>query len=249
MIAAAQTEFIPQFDVPHLVALALAPLLPAALAWWVHRAGTEKLTLQVGWALAGLLVVNEIGYRTFHYFDAENFNEFLELSLPFHICPLALFAGCIALWRRSQVAYELVYFWGLVGTINGLLYPDIVRDWAFPSYGFIGYFTSHCGVLWAALYATWGLGMRPTWRSVGRSFLLLNATAVVLALVNLAIGGEANYAFVCAPPDIEHPLVQGEWPWYMLVLEVVGILLFALAYLPFYLGDILRRKRAGENAE
>ena len=247
MIATVRAEYIPHFNAPHLVALALALLVPATLAWWVRRTGSKNLPRTVGCAMAVLLVANEIAYRTFHGFTVETVSEYLELSLPLHICPLALLAGCIALWRRSQVAYEIVYFWGLVGTVNGLLYPDIV--WRFPSYGFIGYFTSHDGVLWVALYATWGLGMRPTWRSVGRAFLLLNATALVLGLVNLAIGGDANYAFVCAPPDIEHPLVQGGWPWYLLVLEVVGIGLFAVAYLPFYFSDKLRRKRADENAE
>ena len=89
--------------------------------------------------------------------------------------------------------------------------------------------------------------MRPTWRSMWRAFLLLNAMALVLALANLAIGGEANYAFLCRPPDIEHPLVQGGWPWYLLVLEVVGLALFAIAYLPFYFSDKLRRKRTGDD--
>jgi hypothetical integral membrane protein (TIGR02206 family) len=247
LIAAARAEYIPYFDTPHNIALALALLVPAALAWWVRRDGSEDLPRKVGCAMALFLVANEIAYRTFHGFTVETVSEYLELSLPLHICPLALCAGCIALWRRSQVAYEIVYFWGLVGTVNGLLMPDIV--WRFPSCGFIGYFTSHGGVLWVALYATWGLGMRPTWRSVGRSFLLLNATALVLGLVNLAIGGDANYAFVCAAPDVDHPLIQGGWPWYMLVLEVVGILLFAVAYLPFYFSDILRRRRTGDNAE
>ena len=80
---------------------------------------------------------------------------------------------------------------------------------------------------------------------VGAIPAMLNATALLLGLVNLAIGGDANYAFVCAAPDVDHPLIQGDWPWYMLVLEVVGLLLFAVAYLPFYLSDILRRKRKG----
>ena len=65
----------------------------------------------------------------------------------------------------------------------------------------------------------------------------------------LAIGGEANYAFLCRPPDIEHPLVQGGWPWYLLVLEVVGIVLFVVAYLPFFFSDQLRRRRTAAAAD
>ena len=156
-----------------------------------------------------------------------------------------------ALCRRSQVAYEIAYFWGIVGTLNALLTPDIV--WPFPSYGFIGYFTSHCGVLWAVLYATWALGLRPTWRSMWRAFLWIHITAAGLALVNLALGGRpnleegANYAFLCSPPMADTPFIIGDWPWYLLILEGVALGLFVLAYLPFYLSDKIRRRRTGDS--
>src|SRR6202011_5038358 len=35
----------------------------------------------------------------------------------------------------------------------------------FPHHLFVTFFTLHMLVVWAAIYLTWGRGMRPTWRS------------------------------------------------------------------------------------
>ncbi len=238
---------IPYFDAPHIGALVLTLLVPVVLVMLVKRKGSDELSRKVGWALAGLLLANEMGYRVFHFLASANTREFLELALPIHLCPLALFAGVIALWRRSQVGYEFAYFVGLTGTLNALLTPDIVRP--FPSFGFIGYFVSHGGVLWTVLYATLVLKMRPTWRSLWRIFLLVNAIAVVLALVNLALGGQANYAFLCQAPEADTPFFFAPWPWYIPLLEGIALGMFVLAYLPFWFSDRLASQREGDRPD
>ncbi len=225
--------------------MVLTLLVPGVLVQLVKRKDSASLQQKVGSGLAGLLLVNEIAYRIFYFNETENIREFLELALPIHLCPLALFAGMIALWRRSQVGYVFAYFVGLTGTLNALLTPDII--WPFPSYGFIGYFIAHCGVIWAVLYATWALKMRPTWRSMWRVFLLLNAIAVVLALVNLALGGRANYAFLRHAPEADTPFFFAPWPWYIPFLEGIALGMFILAYLPFWFSDRLASQREGDN--
>ena len=238
---------IPYFDAPHLVAVVLTLLVPVVLVQLVKGRDSDNWPQRVGWALAGLLLVNEIAYRIFHFIKAENTREFLELSLPIHLCALALFAGMIVLWKRSQVSYEFAYFVGLTGTVNAILTPDIV--WPFPSFGFISYFVSHCGVIWAVLYATWALKMRPTWRSMWRIFILLNAIAIMLALVNLALGGQANYAFLCRAPEADTPFFFAPWPWYIPFLEGFALGMFVLAYLPFWISDRSASQRAGDKSD
>ena len=88
---------IPYFDAPHIGALVLTLLVPVVLVKLVKRKDSAELSRRVGWTLAGLLLANEIGYRVFHFVKAGNTREFLELALPIHLCPLALFAGVIAL--------------------------------------------------------------------------------------------------------------------------------------------------------
>jgi len=70
----------------------------------------------------------------------------------------------VALLTRNQRAYELGYFWGLGGTLQGLLTPPLYYD--YPDLQFIFFFIQHGGVVAALLYLTLGLHMRPAWRSL-----------------------------------------------------------------------------------
>jgi len=49
-------------------------------------------------------------------------------ALPFHLCDVAAFAGAVALLKRDPLAAELVYFFGLAGTLNGLITPALLQD-------------------------------------------------------------------------------------------------------------------------
>ena len=67
----------------------------------------------------------------------------------------------------------------------------------YPTYRFFQYFIAHGGIVAGALFATWGLGMRPTSKSVIRVFVLLNFLAIVAFGVNWAVG--SNYMFLSRP--------------------------------------------------
>jgi len=236
---------IPYFDAPHLVAIASAPLVPILL-WLVLKSHEEnKWKDRFAYILAGLLFLHEIAYRVFHYSTSESTTAFFHHSLPINICPLALFAGMIALCRRSQLAFEIAYFWGFAATLNSILTPDIT--WAFPSFGFFGYFISHCGVIWSILYATLVLKMRPEWESIWRAFGALNVAVIILAAINIALGG-ANYAFLLEAPEADTPFFFVPWPWYIPVLGVLSVGMFALAYLPFHFMDRWKAGKAADHA-
>ncbi len=81
-------------------------------------------------------------------------------ALPMHLCDWASFAVIIALVWRGQLAYELAYLWGLSGTFQAVLTPDLTET--LPNPFFIGFFVDHCGIIVSVLFLTWGLGMRPT---------------------------------------------------------------------------------------
>jgi len=63
-----------------------------------------------------------------------------------------------------------------------------------------------------------------------RTFKLVMATTTTLAVmmmgVNEALG--SNYMYVTTPPPVDHPLVQGDWPEYLLVMLAAVIVLFYL---------------------
>ena len=71
-------------------------------------------------------------------------------ALPFQLCDVAAVISAAALWSRRQLLVELTYFWGLAGTANGLITPDVSDH--FPSFGFVQYFIAHGTIVAAALF-------------------------------------------------------------------------------------------------
>lgn len=222
--------------VPHVVVLALTLTLPIALSVLVRSADSSVLTNAVCYLLAGILIINEIGVWIYRMATVESFSVFVQSHLPLHICGVALFVVVFALLCRNQILYEIGYFWGIVGTLNAIITPQLWVD--FPHYRFFQYFIVHGGIVVSVLFATWGLRMRPTFKGLLRSFLLANFYMVVIAGVNLLL--KSNYMFICEPPDTKSPFFFAPWPWYIPILDGVALVLFFAVYSPFLIGDWLR---------
>ena len=222
--------------VPHIVALALTIVLPIALSVLVRRVDSSVVANMVCYLLAATLIVNEIGVWIYRAVTVKSFGVFLQSHLPLHICGVALFVVVLALLCRNQILYEIGYFWGIVGTLNAVLTPQL--GVGFPHYRFFQYFIVHGGIVVGVLFATWGLRMRPTLKGLLRAFLLANLYMVVIAGINLLL--KSNYMFICEPPDTKSPFFFAPWPWYILILDGVALILFFVVYSPFLIGDWLR---------
>ena len=217
-------------------ALVLTIVLPVALSVLVRKADSSVLTNAVCYLLAGILIINEIGGWIYRAATVQSFRFFVQNHLPLHICGVALFVVVFALLRRNQILYEIGYFWGIVGTLNAVITPQL--GVGFPHYRFFQYFIVHGGIVASVLFATWGLRMRPTFKGLLRSFLLANFYMVVIAGVNLLL--KSNYMFICDPPLTKSPFFFAPWPWYIPILDAVVFVLFFLVYSPFLVGDWLR---------
>lgn len=220
-----QFEF---FGFAHIAAMGVILAVPIILTLIVRRLDSAKATQAICYAFAGVIALNEVlnwSYRL----ATVGVHAFVREYMPLHVCGIAVFAAVIMLVFRRQTAYEIAYFWGLVGATNAVVTPQL--EFGYPQYRFFQYFIAHGGIVAAALFATWGLGMRPTARSVLRVFVLLNVLAVVLIGVNLML--ESNYMFLCQPPDTKSPFFFLPWPWYLLFLDGVALVLFYVLFIPF----------------
>ena len=222
--------------VPHIVALALTIVLPIALSVLVRKVDSSVVANVVCYLLAATLIINEIGGWIYRAATVQSFSVFVQSYLPLHICGVALFVIVLALLRRNQILYEIGYFWGIVGTLNAVLTPQL--GVGFPHYRFFQYFIVHGGIVVSVLFATWGLRMRPTLKGLLRAFLLVNFYMVVIAGVNLLL--KSNYMFICDPPLTKSPFFFAPWPWYIPILDGVALVLFFVVYSPFLIGDWLR---------
>ena len=227
-MSVSQFEFL---GFPHLAAMGVTLALPILLTIVVKRLNSAKATQAVCGAFAGVLLLNEI-LPWSHRLAMVGAHEFARWYLPLHVCGITVFAVAAALVFRRRTAYEIAYFWGLVGATNAVVTPQL--EAGYPAYRFFQYFIAHGGIVAGALFATWGLGMRPTAKSVLRVFVLLNLLAIVAFGVNWALG--SNYMFLSRPPITQSPFFFAPWPWYIPILDGVALVLFYALLIPFKIG-------------
>lgn len=153
-----------------------------------------------------------------------------QTLLPLQYCDIACIAGGVALWTRRQFCCEVLYFFGLAGTLQGLLTPALEAD--FPSLRYVFFFLLHGGVPVAAIYVVTAMRHRPRPGAVRRMMTFSVAWYAVTAVVNYALG--TNYAFQCAKPPQASLFDQlGPWPWYNFVAIGLGVVFYSVLYLPF----------------
>lgn len=228
-------ERFSRFGGEHLGAIAIVVAASVALIVIARRAEEPPPRIADGVGLA--ILGAGLGYVVV---DALVGKPWTEIA-PLHLCDIAVFVGAWALHRRGQLAYELTFLWGLAGTTPAILWPDLAEG--FPHFRYFFYFAQHGLIVTAAMYMTFGLGMRPRSRAPLYAWLVLNGYAAALSVVNVLAG--TNFLYLCEPPGSSSPLdLFGPWPWYLLGSELVAITAFALLVLPFALSDP-RSRRAG----
>lgn len=227
------------FGPAHVVALALIVIVPLALAFAVRHRPGSGLARGIANTAAAVLVLNKIAVLILsHESGALDFQN----ALPMHLCDWATIATILALVGRWQLPYEMAYFWGLAGTLQAILTPDIQGD--FSDLAVMLFFVAHGGVIASVLYLTLGLRMRPRRGSVLRIFAWTLVYAVAAGAVNALIG--ANYGYLSAKPH--HPSLLdylGPWPIYIASLMILACVLFFVLYAPFLVADKIRKPRAG----
>lgn len=160
----------------------------------------------------------------------------LDTSVPLQLCDIAELTAAYALWSQRHRAFVLTYFWGLLLSSQALLTPDIgtPEEGApdFPHHLFVTFFTLHVLVVWAAVYLTWGRGMRPRWADY-RFAVIVTLGWVAFTFAFNAITG-TNYGYLNAKPPTASVLdLLGPWPVYLLVEIAVVIVVWALMTWPW----------------
>jgi len=223
------------FGAPHLVALFLTVATPLLLA--VPSRSHAALDRTVRFGLAAFLA---IGWICWLILFAHRGWLTLGNALPLNLCDWACIALILALLTRNQLAYELGYFWGLGGTLQGMITPDVAYD--FPDPQFLFFFVEHGGIIAALLYLTLGTGLRPRPSSLARVVAATLFYALVAGIANWWLG--TNYGFLRAkPPGTTLLSFMSPWPWYIPELVAAGIVSLMVYYLPFAVLDWSRRKR------
>ena len=218
----------------YLVPLALL-VLAAVLLCVAARRTPGRWIDAVAVIIAVTIVIAELSWQPYvlanHAWSA-------AASLPVQLCDVGGFVAAAALLWRQLLLVEVAYFWGLGGTLQAVLTPDLKDH--FPSFPYVQFYVTHDLVILAALFLVIGLGLQPRPGAVRRIFLLTAAFAVVVGLIDLATGG--NYMYLRQVPVHGSLLsLMGPWPWYIVTGAVLALVVLAILDAPFRLSRARRR--------
>lgn len=219
------------FGAAHLTALAVILLAGIALMYF-GRSWDERQKRIFRISVAIFLIVDELSW---HAWAAYWHVWTIQTMLPLHLCSLMVWLSAYMLFTRGYRVYEFVYFLGIGGALQALITPD-ANGYGFPHFRAFQTFVAHGLLVIIPIYMTALEGFRPTLASLKRVFIWTNLYMIPIFFLNLAIG--SNYLFIAGKPNFPTLLdALAPWPWYVLELEIVGLAIVFLLYLPFLIRD------------
>lgn len=170
-----------------------------------------------------LIKLAELSYR--HIYVGEP----IYSLLPLHMCNLTLIIAILTMLTKSQKLFQLTYFWCL-GALFAVITPDI--KYSFPHPLTLSFYITHFYLLFAAIYGILFFNFKPTFKGWINSFITLNIFAFIIFFVNKKL--ETNYLYVNRIPNFSSPLDYfGQWPYYIIVVEIIYLILTYGIYYPF----------------
>ena len=219
------------FGPAHLTALVIVFVLLIAVIL-LRKRFSPRQQVAFRYTLAAILVLNETVWHLWNYFTGQ---WTIQTMLPLHLCSVLVWTSAYMLITKNYSIYEFSYFMGIGGAIQALLTPD-AGVYGFPHFRFFQVIVSHGAIMLAAFYMTFVEGLRPTWKSLRRVFVWMNIYVIAVFILNQIIG--SNYLFIAHKPETASLMdVLGPWPWYILALEAIGVVMCLLLYLPYVIQD------------
>ena len=77
----------------------------------------------------------------------------------------------------------------------------------------------HSLIILNVLWLIFAYSMKFNLKGVMQVFLFTNILLIFVGIINTVI--ESNYMFLCKPPDVNNPFLIGDWPFYLIILELI----------------------------
>ena len=181
-----------------------------------------------------LLLLNIIHISYLLIFDLWRISE----HLPLHLCSInSLICSFILFIPKNKSLFEFIFYTGVIGGAVAIITPQLVKyDGSFTQY--IIYYLTHALIILIPLYLYYYLKFELQKLSWLRAWGFMNILMALLIPINSYLN--SNYMYVNKPPKVDNPLIIGEWPIYLMNLEVIILLLFVITYLVFTKVSIFR---------
>jgi len=227
----------------HLTVIFLTIGLPFLLALIVHRTKSRLLERSICFAISALLLINYVAYLIV----ARDFGVTTWYRmLPLQLCDWAMAVIIVALWTGNRRWLEVAYFWGIGGTLQAIITPNL--RFGFPDLRFISFFVAHSGIIIGIVFLMLIYGFRPRATGVLRTFAWTEMYFVVAFTTDLLTG--ENYGFLLHKPEAASLLnfLSDSRPLYLLEFHGLAFLFFCALYAPFAIVDLGRKLQTSRTA-
>ena len=153
----------------------------------------------------------------------------LSTSLPIHMCGITGILSGVMLIKNKQIGFEFIAMPGMAGAIHALLTP--LLNHGGDTYQVINYYVGHSGIIIVALYLAIVEGCRIRKNSWVSVFFIMQILFIIIGTANWVFS--ANYMYLSKAPEVDNPLIIGEWPWYIIFFEIAGFLHILILYFCF----------------
>jgi hypothetical integral membrane protein (TIGR02206 family) len=148
----------------------------------------------------------------------------IKKDLPLQLCTMGIYVAVVALLKKNQTAFELIFYWGMVGASQAILTPD---SKLFELKIFFIYSQAyHSALIFSVLWLVIKHNMRMKMESIPRLVLITNLVVVVISSINYLL--DSNYMFLRVRPNSVSPFLIGDWPIYIIAVQLFSIVILAL---------------------
>ncbi|MFL0198470.1 TIGR02206 family membrane protein [Clostridium sp. WILCCON 0269] len=223
------------FSWPHLIALAIILLITILTYVFRHRLRLLKKSTRM--YISSFLILQQLSLTVWCIMYG---GLPLKSSLPLELCDISTIISATMFVCKSYLLYEIVYFWGIAGSLEALMTPDL-GIYTFPHFVFFQFFLSHGSIIILCFFMTFVYSYRPSFKSLTKSFVVLNIYAGFIGIYDKFMG--TNIMYLCDKTQSTSIMsFLGPWPWYLISLELVAIVSCFLCLIPFIIKDQMWNK-------
>jgi len=206
-----------------------------------YKLKNQKTITKISYGLIGFSILQEIMDYTNRIFLDELYVISLSTDLPLQFCSIGYYFSIIGIImsisekkyniKFEQFIFDCAYVLGFGGALQAMITVDLTGI-----NNMIGSFAlnwQHSIIILNVLWLIFAYNKRFNLRGVLNAFIFMNLAIFPVGIINYFLS--ANYMFICSPPNVNNPLLIGDWPIYLIILEFIYFLYILILYLPFKL--------------
>ncbi len=238
LFGAGDTVEFTNFGLAHILPIVLMIAGILLIGRFRDSLAKSKWDEKIRYFLAFCLIISELSYF-WRLVGVPSLNPNPVDHLPITVCGWVVVFCSFMVIGKNQTLFDISYFWLFSGTLFALLTPTVITYTGPTRFRYYQFWVEHTFGYIAIFYMIFVHKMRPTIKSAVKSYVALIVLALVAYTANTLLGPGANYLFMAKPESTPSVLdiLPPNFALRLSIMAAVITLMFALAYLPWYIKD------------